>query len=328
MERLWRLPYHARFPLLHKLRDLAADVLRILTEDQPKKYSGRLATLPGQTLDAVTYMEKYFTSAVRYLGPLRDEPKALYPLAASADPLDVGLRGEYTAAVLDRHKTVRISYVPTSHFSKTGVNPSTLTRTLQTAVHDWLQYMGVAQAIVTRDLGKLGHELKVSTIGVQHSHDLTHVGVGVSQILPIVVMALLAEGDSTLVFEQPELHLHPRVQTLLGDFFLSVALTRKQCVVETHSEYLINRLRLRAASAPGETISSLATIYFVEHHDNYSTYRPVVVNKYGAILDWPEGFFDQSQREAEDILMAALLKKKQRKEEREEGGIGHAQPTA
>jgi predicted ATPase len=123
-------------------------------------------------------------------------------------------------------------------------------------------------------------------------------------------MCLLAEPDTTLIIEQPELHLHPKEQTLLGDFFLSMALLGKQCIIETHSEYIINRLRFRAASAKSETISSLMKVYFVEKNEGNSEFRPVEVNKYGAITDWPEGFFDQSQREAEEILRAALDKKK------------------
>ena len=72
---------------------------------------------------------------------------------------------------------------------------------------DWLIYLGVAESVVTIDKGKLGHELKVVPPGLSQPHDLTHVGVGVSQVLPILVMCLLADPDTTLVFEQPELHL-------------------------------------------------------------------------------------------------------------------------
>ncbi|HUS84501.1 MAG TPA: DUF3696 domain-containing protein, partial [Anaerolineales bacterium] len=145
-------------------------------------------------------------------------------------------------------------------------------------------------------------------------HDLTHVGVGVSQVLPILVASLLAEPDTTLIFEQPELHLHPRVQTLLGDFFLSMTALGKQCIVETHSEYLINRLRFRTAAAieSNPWVSALK-VYFVERSENGSLFRDVAINEYGAVLDWPEGFFDQSQLEAEAILRAAAVKRKTQK---------------
>ena len=165
----------------------------------------------------------------------------------------------------------------------------------------------------SKDMGKLGHELKVALANSDGKHDLTHVGVGVSQVLPILVMCLLAEADSALVFEQPELHLHPKVQTLLGDFFLSVALCNKQCIVETHSEYLIDRLRFRIAAAEGDILADRAKIYFVEKPGAASAFREVTINEYGAIVDWPEGFFDQSQQQAEEILKAAAMKRKARR---------------
>jgi len=257
------------------------------------------------------YLDYFFSARVKYLGPLRDEPKALYPLAPGVDPTDVGLRGEYTAAVLDLNKGQRIRYIPTSAFrgAEVPAKPQVLVRTLEAAMLDWLQYLGVAENVQTKDRGKFGHELKVVLPGRTQAHDLTHVGVGVSQVLPILVMCLLAEPDTTLIFEQPELHLHPRVQTLLGDFFLSMSLLGKQCILETHSEYLINRLRFRAASSSDDEVSKKIVMYFVEKPADTSVFRRVIVNEYGAIADWPEGFFDQSQNEAEEILKAATRKR-------------------
>lgn len=265
---------------------------------------------PRQILESSRYIDEFFASSVKYLGPLRDAPKPLYPLAPSADPYDIGLRGENTASVLEQHKGRRIRYIPSSHFKSPSIERRTVTRTLEAAVVDWLQYLGIASSVESKDMGKLGHELKVALANSEGKHDLTHVGVGVSQVLPILVMCLLAEADSTLVFEQPELHLHPKVQTLLGDFFLSMALCNKQCIVETHSEYLIDRLRFRIASAEREPLTDNAKIYFVEKPGPNSTFREVKINEFGAIVDWPDGFFDQSQQQAEEILRAAALKRK------------------
>lgn len=264
---------------------------------------------PGQIAEASSYLDNFFSSSLKYLGPLRDEPKPLYPLAPAADPYDVGLRGEHTASILELHKNKKIKYIPSASFRSPEVDRKMVTRTLEAAVVDWLQYLGVASSVKSLDKGKLGHELKVALANSESTYDLTHVGVGVSQVLPILVICLLADSDSTLVFEQPELHLHPKVQTLLGDFFLSMALCNKQCIVETHSEYFIDRLRFRIAAANKE-LNSLTKIYFVEKPSETSSFREVVINEYGAISDWPEGFFDQSQKQAEEILRAAAAKRK------------------
>jgi predicted ATPase len=308
---------------LRGLRDELQPALSELLNQQMNQFAVAETELPSDLMDAVMYLDMFFSNYVRYLGPLRDEPKPLYPLATNADPLDVGLRGENTAAVFDLHKESFIRYIPTTSFPAIGslaesVKRDFATRTLDSAVTDWLQYMGIAEKIRTEDKGKLGHQLQVVPQDIGMPHDLTHVGVGVSQVLPILVMCLLADPDTTVIIEQPELHLHPKVQTLLGDFFLSMAMLGKQCIVETHSEYIINRLRLRAASASGDEVSSLMKVYFVEKKEGASTFREVTVNRYGAVVEWPEGFFDQSQRESEEILRAGLAKKKQERQQKEE----------
>lgn len=257
------------------------------------------------------YTDQFFSSSVKYLGPLRDEPKSLYPLSPTTDPSDIGLKGEHTAAVLELHKNRSVKYIPTSAFADTEINSQSITRPLVAAVVDWLQYLGVADDVESKDKGKLGHELTVQIAGTNRSHDLTHVGVGVSQVLPILVVSLLSDAGTTLIFEQPELHLHPKVQTLLADFFLSITQLGKQCVIETHSEYFINRIRFRVAAAVNQNPWVEAVkMYFVDRDEQGSSFHLVNINEYGAILDWPEGFFDQSQRETEAILRAALLKRR------------------
>lgn len=267
--------------------------------------------LPNEEIDAgVELVHVYFSKLVRYLGPLRDEPKPVYPLSGTTDTRDVGFRGEFTAAVLDVHKDTEVDFVNPNDFVE-GYSVVRATRvSLYFAVLEWLKYMGVANVVSTTDRGKLGHELKVQPSGGSELHDLTHVGVGVSQVLPILVMCLLADQGSTLIFEQPELHLHPKVQTRLADFFVSMILLNKQCIVETHSEYLINRLRYQVAISENEFISSQIIMYFVEREQNQSVYRSVRINRYGVIDDWPRGFFDEGDDLASAVLRASVSKKK------------------
>lgn len=292
------------------LEGMRPHIYAFVSQGDVEELRWRLLSLPPPFQIAVRYTSEWFSTCVKYLGPLRDEPKPLYPLVANVDPKDVGLRGEHTAAVFHLHLDRIIEYIPSENFREPAVTKTPARRSLRFAVSDWLRYLGVAAVVETEDKGKLGHELWVRLDESDMRHDLTHVGVGVSQVLPIVVSCLLAEPNTLLIFEQPELHLHPRVQTLLADFFLSIALLGKQCVLETHSEYLINRLRFRAAAAEGKQLVDTLQIYFVEKSGVNANFRKIDINEYGAILDWPEGFFDQSQAEAEGILREATLKRK------------------
>ncbi len=266
---------------------------------------------PSSLAQAISYMDHYFTACVKYLGPLRDSPRSLYPLTPTADPHDVGVKGENTASILELHRNEIITYVPSLSMSKPDAWNFAVEATLESAVSDWLNYLEIAQLAVSRDFGQLGYELRVRSRASLEYHDLTHVGVGVSQVIPILTMCLLANADTTLIVEQPELHLHPKVQCLLGDFFLSMAFCNKQCIIETHSEHLVDRLRFRIAEAErGSAVLSKIKMYFVEKESVGSTFKEVQINEYGAIPNWPTGFFDVSQQQAENILRAAILKKR------------------
>ncbi len=303
--------------VLRRLDDetLSSKILNEIVHSKPKSYKIVATRFPRKIMESSYYLNWLFADSIRYLGPLRDEPRPLYPLVPNVDPTDVGLKGEYTAAVLNSHKELRIRYLPPGAICNGKISTKPLIRTLEAAVIDWLKYLDIAETVETHDRGKHGHEIKVTTSGGDIPQDLPHVGVGVSQVLPILVLCLLAKKETTLIIEQPELHLHPLVQTRLADFFLSIVLMGKQCLIETHSEYLINRLRYRAATE-GESnrVTSQLKVYFVEKDNGESTFREVKINEYGAILDWPEGFFDQGQREAEAILRAATVKRKSKRE--------------
>ncbi|MCF4125180.1 DUF3696 domain-containing protein [Methylobacterium sp. SyP6R] len=270
---------------------------------------GFQASSPRVMWHVADQANNFFRHSIRYLGPLRDEPKPIYPLEAVANPTDVGYKGEHTAAVLDLNRDRQVTYISSSN-AQLPIGARPITTSLHSAVVDWLTYLGVAEGVRTSDLGKMGHQLQVKTGGIAKEHDLTNVGVGVSQLLPIIVMALLSPIPSTLIFEQPELHLHPRVQTRLADFFISLGLSRRQCILETHSEYMIERLRRRIAEAEEDLLQSSIKIYFTHRVEGNTVCEAIQVTKYGAIKNWPPDFFDQSQEETAEILKAAQRKLK------------------
>ncbi|MEQ9969325.1 DUF3696 domain-containing protein [Pectobacterium carotovorum] len=265
-------------------------------------------------MDAYHALNMYFSRSVKYLGPLRMEPQALYSSQGHVDPNTVGLKGEYTAAVLHKNRDKNITYL-----SPTLINDNLVLslkrHSLKFACLEWLSYLGVIQDFQTSDKGKLGYELTVKINKGEKWQDLTHVGVGVSQVLPIVLMFLLSVEDDILIFEQPELHLHPQVQSRLCDLFIAIASSNRQCIIETHSEYLINRLRLRIAQESEEKIKEYVSMFFINKKNGVSDFKTVEVNKYGSVIDWPADFFDQTDREIERILHEASLKKKKEKKE-------------
>lgn len=264
--------------------------------------------------DVETAMAFCFSRSLKYLGPLRHEPQAVY----SSSPYDantVGLKGEFTASLLHRNRANLIHYISPSIING-KINVTKKFDNLNNACKEWLSFLGVVEEVRTTDKGKLGYELYVKTSSGEKWQDLTHVGVGVSQVLPIVLMFLNSEPSDVLIFEQPELHLHPKVQSKLCDLFLIMASTGRQCIIETHSEYMINRLRLRVAQDQNNDCLERSVLYFINKINGISEFQNVNINKYGAIPEWPDDFFDQTDKEVEKILMEASIKKNKEKAKR------------
>ncbi len=253
----------------------------------------------------VEQIVQFFTSKIRFLGPLRAYPQAAQKFAPSSELDDIGAKGEYAAAVYEANQNAGIRwYNPFSSKIERS--------TLKIALNTWVSYLGVANEINIQMAGQSGASWQVVHIEGHKALPLTAVGVGVSQVLPILVMGLLSPGNTLLLVEQPELHLHPRVQARLGDFFMGLAQCGKQCLIETHSENLISQLRYHIVQAGGQEKSD-CLIYFVDQDEQGAAkFNPIEISADSNILNWPDGFFDETMLQ-EDRITAASLKKRAQK---------------
>jgi len=293
------LPVEIRNALRHRSVEIVEAIVRQLHMNQEVLLPPERQTANWLT-ELVSDVHEFFRQRVVYLGPLRQDPQVVYKTAPLGAAGFIGTKGEYLATVLRAYGAR-----PVLNFGEDG---SLDVVTLTTAVNTWAARLEIADEIRTLDLGRLGIQVSVQR-GRTHPVDLTSVGVGVSQFLPVLVMCLLDEPCSLIIMEQPELHRYPGLQQKLGDFLLACARSGRQLIVETHSEYLISRLRRSIAEdETGEILSTIA-VYFVEQKDDASTYRRVAVNRFGGIDDWPAGFFQQAAEESRRILQAGLDKR-------------------
>lgn len=253
--------------------------------------------LPPLMKAGLEHARQWFAHSVVHLGPLRAAPQPLYELPLAASERSVGRNGEFTAAVLHAHAD---SWVQSPNPAGAGARR----RHLSDAVNEWVSAMGLLSSVKARESGKLGFELHLAIEGVTRELDLTTVGVGVSQVLPIIVLGLITPPGSLLLFEQPELHLHPDVQASLGDFFLALARTGRQLIVETHSDYLINRLRRRAAADHDSDIPEQVRLFFFAREGASSSVTPARISRGGGMPGWPAGFLDTASREIEAVARA------------------------
>ncbi len=130
----------------------------------------------------------------------------------------------------------------------------------------------------------------------------TNVGFGLSYALPLLVSTLVnaalvstSEKDITLLIENPEAHLHPRGQTQLGYFLALVAQCGVQCIIETHSEHILNGIRI--AVKEGKVSSSTVIFnYFVkDSKTDMSEVTSIFTDDHGMLDSWPDGFFDETE---------------------------------
>ena len=160
----------------------------------------------------------------------------------------------------------------------------------------------------------------VRTPGNPRQVSLADVGFGISQVLPVLVQCFYAAAGSTLVFEQPELHLHPRAQSELGDLFVDAIHAEEdgkprdiQVLIESHSEHLLRRIQRRIAE--GRLKPADAALYFCSPGPEGSRIEELKLDEDGNITNWPENFFGDEMGDLVAMTEAAMRRKmKQGKE--------------
>ncbi|HVA46861.1 MAG TPA: DUF3696 domain-containing protein [Pirellulales bacterium] len=183
-------------------------------------------------------------------------------------------------------------------------------RTLVDEVNDWLSKTRILNKVhLKTDKANnvrmlLGDEMR----GGPSDINVAGMGEGISQILPIIALAVSVNPRHCLLIEQPEIHLHPALQADLADLFISVSGEHdRQVIVETHSEHLVLRIRHRIAS--GTLDPQNVRILFVEKSAGESTVRPLDVSDTGEVTNWPDGFFDEAYSEAMAMVEAAAKRR-------------------
>lgn len=242
---------------------------------------------------------------LEYLGPLRERPRRAY-LHSGNTMTEIGDRGEYAAQILWIEKERKIRYLPAQ-------GEIIREATLIEAVNDAFVNLGLFQSIDVNSEKSIMYQILFGLSGSQKGKSVTiaDVGFGVSQLLPILVLGLRSRDSSLLILEQPEIHLHPRLQANLADFFLTLALTDRRLVIETHSDHFINRLRRRIAEDPTDTLKDIVNILFVHppRDGRGAVIQPLRIDRFGVIENWPPDFLPEATDEAEAIFLAGIDKR-------------------
>ncbi len=223
---------------------------------------------------SVSNLEQSFENLFQnlyYLGPVREYPSRSYRWSGEK-PQDVGKRGEWTvSALLAAQKS----------------EPEILEK-----IAHWLRELNLIHNFDIQPIRANRPEYEVLIRPTANSPEvsLTDVGFGVSQILPVLALCYYVPEESSIILEQPEIHLHPSAQMGLADILIEVTKTRKvQIILESHSEHLLRRLQRRIAEEK-LTHEDVALYFCSTDSEGKSNLTPLQVDKFGNIKNWPDNF--------------------------------------
>ena len=169
-------------------------------------------------------------------------------------------------------------------------------------VECWMSLiMGNVQLKTRVEADRSMAELKIQNDFAHSPVIPTLTGFGISYELSVIVAGLwlAAKGSGTLIVENPEAHLHPSAQSAVGKFLAMIASTGIQVIIETHSEHIIDGARIQNYKM-GLTEQFLAN--YLTQDQGEICIRQLTIQKDGELSDWPDGFFDQKQRDLRDLF--------------------------
>ncbi len=223
-----------------------------------------------------------------YLTAERVGPRESYPLQDPVATQVVGPRGENAVGLLYQRRDGKV-------LNSLVLESDTPTLLKQVVARMKTFFPGTSvevQNVPRTNIVVLG----LKTSDATGPHRPIHVGFGLTQVLPIIVAALAAEQGDLLLIENPEVHLHPAGQALMGQFLAEVAAAGVQVLTESHSDHVFNGIR-RAVKAKRLPAENVALHFFKPRDENGQQVTTPVLDASGNIDHWPQGFFDQFDKD-------------------------------
>lgn len=244
--------------------------------------------IPLGSLNTSSIFHKFHFIAADRLGPLEYVKKKDIP-----ESLQLGIKGENLINVLAFNgNNIEVN----DRVRRGSGSNKLLSQTIE-----WLSYILDGANININGTEKASSILMmmINSQSDGHSYKPSNVGFGYSYILPLIVTGLLAKAGDIVIIENPEAHLHPRAQSRIAEFFSKVASYGVQVFIESHSEHILNGLRVSALH-PEIAINydQIAIHYFNESY----VAEKLVMTENGKIINWPDGFFDQQEIDLSEIF--------------------------
>ncbi|MBS6398181.1 MAG: DUF3696 domain-containing protein [Clostridiales bacterium] len=294
--------------------DAKENLIRISIEDEQRQlyteydYNGAADFLKltssvqmDEVKDINLFGNGFHYIAADRLGPQSSYEKSYYEVWENKQ---VGNHGEYAVHYLHTHELEDVENERVLYDGEENIR-------LLKQVECW---MGEITPGISLRMEEYGHSNRIGLTVHQEGNigadyfTAQNVGFGISYVLPIVLSLLKAKSGELLILENPEAHLHPKGQRKMGELIARAAQGGVQIILETHSDHVLNGIRLCAKK--GEINPDIVKLYYFTREKRRESGEdrivPVVenpvLNKDGRLSFWPEGFFDEWDKAIDDLF--------------------------
>ncbi|KHG41412.1 MAG: DUF3696 domain-containing protein [Aphanizomenon flos-aquae KM1D3_PB] len=257
----------------------------------------RISTL--SIADGSVYNSGLFNDNFHYLKAERIAPRNYFQMSdfKVRQHQQIGSQGEFTAHFLSINEYKKIPHSQLSH-------PSAQSDILKSQVEAWLGEISPGTRV------DIELHSGMDVVNLQYSYEdnnsyrSTNVGFGITYTLPIIVAILSASSDTLILLENPEAHLHPRGQSKMGELIALAASCGIQIILETHSDHVLNGIR-KAVKYKKLEADKVQINYFERYLKKGQPTTEIItprIYQSGGIDKWPDGFFDQAEKDLMDLL--------------------------
>jgi predicted ATPase len=257
----------------------------------------RISTL--SIADGSVYNSGLFNDNFHYLKAERVAPRNYFQMSdfKVRQHQQIGSQGEFTTHFLSINEYKKIPHSQLSH-------PSAQSDILKSQVEAWLGEISPGTRV------DIELHSGMDVVNLQYSYEdnnsyrSTNVGFGITYTLPIIVAILSASSDTLILLENPEAHLHPRGQSKMGELIALAASCGIQIILETHSDHVLNGIR-KAVKYKKLEADKVQINYFERYLKKGQPTTEIItprIYQSGGIDRWPDGFFDQAEKDLMDLL--------------------------
>lgn len=249
--------------------------------------------------------ESLFSNNFQYLNAQRIEPEYANKTSLSSvkDENSIGKYGEYTAHYIALRGNEAVVFDNVLHkdssYYDTITSETNVDRSLRNQINLWLGEISPGVKVVARQIDPnmvlLEYNFEQPSYGSTNRFMPENVGFGISYALHVVTALLTAQPKSLIIIENPESHIHPRGQAELGKLIAKVAQNNVQVVIETHSDHILNGIRVAVKDSTIDK-EKVVAFYFnkrVEEQEQYSEITHIRIDRNGSLSKYPENLLDE-----------------------------------